>query len=278
MAEETSDPWREIISDAIRENSSEPMIGTHFRGNVDSAASKRGLRFPPAEQPQLRFIELLERYPDIVSVLRRPGQDFLVVPSGRSDLLSQGIQDRLYGVRRDIFEAFTIISADRPFYDKNTDQIVWRKAEETVTDSLVPIQPPSETAEVQLRREFAQGVPEQSSVLLAALNDPRPLQAFSRAIKSSGLQRRWHSFRTERLVQKIQKWARDNKIDWNNSWLTDRPPDLPRRAPLVSTGTAARPERDPLQVLMSGLDAADIQRISVPLDLVLKAIAASKRR
>jgi len=87
MSEDTADPWREILREAIQANPTRPVVGTHFRAAIKSAASKRGLQFPPFGEPELRFIQLLERYPDVVAILRRPGQDFLVGPVGRSDLL-----------------------------------------------------------------------------------------------------------------------------------------------------------------------------------------------
>jgi len=117
VSEVSADPWRAILQEALATNPP-PVVGTHFRSAVDTAAAKHELRFPPAGQPVLRFIQLLERYPDVVSILRRPGQDFLVAPSDRADLLAKGIQDRFFGIRNDLFQAFTIISENQAFYDK----------------------------------------------------------------------------------------------------------------------------------------------------------------
>ena len=228
MSEETTDLWREILREAIQVNSTQPVIGTHFRAAIDSAADKRGLQFPPSGEPELRFIQLLERYPDVVSILRRPGQDFLVGPAGRSDLLVKGIQTRPYGIRHDLFQAFTTVSHNRPYYDKSADQVVWQKPGEAqvLPDSWVAIEPTTEAAETQMRRDFAETLAEQSarrSQLLDALTHPLPLQAFGRAVKDAGLQREWHSFRTERVLERIQRWARDKQIEWKDAWLTEGP-------------------------------------------------------
>ena len=277
MPEQAADPWKEILREAIQASPDKPLVGTNFRAAVVSAASKWELKFPPANEPELRFIQLLQRYPDVVSVLRRPGQDFLVVSAGRSDLLAKGIQGRLYFIRRDLFEGFTTISVNHPYYDKTADQVVWKTPAERseLTGSLVQIDPATEAAEIQLRREFA----EQHPQVQIALPNPMTMQAFSRAVKALGLQREWHGFRTERLSEKIQRWARDNQIEWKDAWLTEGPAYYAlknRMSP--STSETPTPDSDPLQALFSGLDAVDIQRISIPLDLVLKAISSAKKR
>ena len=278
------DQWREILREVIQDNSSQSIIGTHFRALIAAASSKRGLQFPPATEPGLRFIQLLERYPDIVSILRRPGQDFLVVPAGRSDLLARGIQGQLYGIRPDLFQAFTSMGSNRPYYDKETDQVVWRKPadDQVVPESWIPIEPSTERSEVKLRSDFGEILEGQSSLrsrLLKALDNPHPLQAFSRVVKEAGLQRQWHSFRTEHLVEKIQSWAKSTGIGWKDAWLTKGPTDETwKQRPAVVPEGPATALCDPLQIFLSGLEPADVQRINIPLDLVLKVISASKKR
>lgn len=260
MPEETVDPWREVLREAIEANSTQPVVGTRFRGAIDSAASKRGLRFPRPDEPELRFIDLLQRYPDVVSVLRRPGQDFLVVPTGKSDLLVKGIQQRLYGIRPDLFRAFTTVSRNLAYYDKNQDCVVWQEPEGQVLGSWVPIDPTTESAEVQLRRNFVETLPEAAkrSQLDSALTSPKPLQTFGRAVRETGVQREWHSFRTERLLEKIQTWAKEKQIEWKEGWLCEVAPNYAWKTRTFSSDEVAkRTESNPLQILFSGLDATD---------------------
>jgi hypothetical protein len=277
-------PWSEILREAVQAISTQPVVGSRFRVEVDSAASKRSLQFPPPAEPRLRFIELLQRYSNVVSILRRPGQDFLVVPAGKSDLLTKGIQGQLYGIRQDLFQAFTTISINRAYYDKSSDQVFWQAPEEgqAVPDSWVPIEPTTSGVEIQLRRDFAEACepqPPARAKLLGALSNPQSFLAFGRAVREAGLQREWHSFRTERVLERIQGWARDAQIEWKDAWLTERQTDsTSKNRAGIPSETPAHADADSLQVLFSGLDAADIQRISIPLDLVLKAISESKRR
>ena len=139
----------------------------------------------------------------------------------------------------------------------------------------------TETAEIQLRRDFTETLEQVAtrSKLLEALTKTRALVAFGIAVRKAGLQRKWHSFRTERVLDKIQRWATDKRIEWNVMWLAERTGGYAReKQASLSSGTPTYAEPDPLQVLFSGLDAADIQRISIPLDLVLKAVSSSKKR
>jgi hypothetical protein len=133
--------------------------------------------------------------------------------------------------------------------------------------------------EVELRNEFVASLQQDSAArpaLTASLKELSPLHGFGRTVREVGVQREWHVFRTERLIERIQRWAQSNKVEWKDAWLTEAPGS--DRSP--TEGQAAQLGRavsDPLQVLFSGLDAADIQRISIPLDLVLKAISSAKK-
>lgn len=278
MADEGTDQWREVLREAI-EGSKAPVIGTHYRTAVTIAAGKRALEFPPPDESDLKFIQLLERYPETISILRRPGQDFLVAPAGRSDLLAEGIKARLYGIRRELFDAFTLVGQKKPYYDKSIDTVVWHLQRESASpDTQVAIPAPSIESETQLRREFAAAVstPAAQAQLQTALSNALPLQAFSAAIRDLALQKEWHGFRTERLVERIQKWAKDTGLEWNDAWLTPGPSEnAARRTPANSEFAGSV---DALRALLGGLDEADIQRISVPLDLVLKAMTAVRSR
>jgi len=278
--------WRGILREAIAANPP-PVVGTHFRSAVDFAAAKHDLCFPPPEEQWLRFIQLLERYPDVVSVLRRPGQDFLVAPAERADLLARRVQDGLFGIRHDFFQAFTIISENRPCYEKTSDRVLWLGAEsgQAAPDSLVPIAPATLAAETKLRRDFIGELQEPSrSQLLSTLEGPSPLQAFGRRVQETRLQIQWHSFRTKRVVERMQHWASENKIDWKDAWLTPgRTSNVEKERSALAIRTqsghvdSAPAGHEPLHLLLSRLDAADIQRIAVPLDLVLKVLSATRR-
>jgi hypothetical protein len=286
---ETADRWREILRDAIEQVGAQPLVGTQYRSAVDAAAAKHGLQFPPPNEPALRFVELIQRYPDIVSIARRPGQDFLVVPAGRSDLLTEGVQHRPYGIRKDLFEAFTFVGESRAYYDQSQDKVVWQSARRVSSppESWIAIECPTLESEIKLRRDFVESLSPDSDMRVRfdeALASTRPLQAFGVVVRETGVQRKWHAFRIESVLARMESWARSHAIGWKDAWLTEgRNERLPERTNLgADPSAAANPavatnESDPLKTLFSGLDAADIQRISIPLDLVLKAISAHRK-
>lgn len=77
------------------------------------------------------------------------------------------------------------------------------------------------------------------------------------------------------MVAQLQQWAKAEGLEWNDSWLTESPSANAPRRPAMPTRDSLG-HIDALQALLNGLDDNDVQRISVPLDLVLKAIAAAR--
>jgi hypothetical protein len=286
LQEQEGDPWAAILLEAVSTGAAEATVGTKFRQAVARAASKRGVEFPPPEEPKLRFIQLLQRYPTILSVFRRPGQDFLVIPAGRSDLVAKR-DEALYAIRPDLFRAFTTISWGQPDekhanYDPSTDSVIWRGYESGAPGCGVPVPLTTQEAELLLRREFAQvtkGPSAASEELLVALSGTSPLQAFSKTIKGFALQREWHSFRTARIVERLQLWAKENQLDWNDAWLVEGPTSRTWASEVTrSRQEHTQLDNDLLQDFFGALDVEDFHRISIPLDLILKAFAVMRKR
>jgi hypothetical protein len=281
VPENTPDIWRDVLREAIGLYPP-PILGTHFRSAVDDVISRRGER-PPSES-FTKFIQILERYPDVLLVLRRPGEDFLVAPADRRDAFARQVQEQWLRIRHDIFQAFTTISDNKPFYDKTSDKVVWRSGDdpEPIPEQLSEIESATAESEVRLRHDFAERQEAPKAHLLAALETPLPLQSFGQAIKDLGLQASWHRFRTERVIEKMQLWASTNRIDWKDAWLARGRSTYAERVHPLATPSESESrsqksgaaERTALEALFVGLDAADIQRIAIPLDLVLKAMTA----
>lgn len=273
----TEDVWRSVLTEALAQAPSQPLRGTSFRSIVDRIAAKHDTVFPPPEEPGLRFVQLLQRYPDIVTFARRPGQDMLVVQAGRTDLLAAEPPSGWVGIRADLFAAFTQVQTGQiPLYDKDSDRVVWL-SDTSVSPKLdlTPIPPTSLEAEIQLRKGFIGLLPDGDSTdsLNASIKETSPLFNFGREIREHRLQQKWHSFRTERVKERIQKWAAEANVTWRDAWLTTgRTPGRQERAPLAQLPI------EELSALLSRLETSDLQRISIPLDLVLKALRAPSDR
>lgn len=272
------DPWPDVLLAAVGlagKDISEPILGAHFRQLVAQAASAKGVAFPPASEPGLRLGELVRRYPSIVVSLSRPGQDMLLAPASRPELLTQKQkQESPTGIRSDLFVAFTRIGPSRqPWYDPEQDTVVWLEAAPE-TDRLVPIPSPALGDEVAIRRAFAEQIDDErvQQLLLEALAATKPLPAFTAFVRAENLQRRWHLFRTGALIERIRKWAQQFGLPWQESWLTSSESRANSSAPGKH---ASMIDADSQQRFLQGvlrLSAEEMARISIPLDVVLKLL------
>jgi hypothetical protein len=196
----------------------------------------------------------------------------LLVPAGRTDVLASEPQAASVSIRVDLFAAFTQFRTGQvPYYDRDQDRVIWvAEADKREAPNLVPIPPATVESETQLRQEFIENVPAPlSDQLSSVLKGVSPLFLFGREIRNNGLQRKWHIFRTERVMEKIQRWATDSKIAWKDAWLTSNRILPPTFRKAVS---ATESDVEALSALLTRLDASELQRISIPLDLVLKAL------
>ena len=87
---------------------------------------------------------------------------------------------------------------------------------------------------------------------------------------------RWHIFRSQSLAERLAQWAKESGIPWRETWLTiptsDQTVPISRSdSPVIATSPKGRIEG--LATLVEGLNEADLARISVPLDLVLKILS-----
>lgn len=274
--------WPDILRDALAragDDLSQPILGARFRQLVDQSAAAHGVRFPPDAEPTLRLSELLQRYPSVVLSLARPGQDMLIVPAGRPELLTETRQsEEMVGLRPDIFNAFTRINPIRkPWYDSDQDSVAW--VAEPGADGLIPIPSPTLEDEILVRRSFVESLEDErpKALLLGSLATARPLQAFSAIIRAEQLHRRWHEFRTQALVDRIQSWAHQFSLNWNEKWLTSG--SIAKQNSLLDAPRASRLAQ-PTEValsadsvaILSRLEPSDLARIMVPLDVVLKLL------
>ncbi|MBI4179173.1 hypothetical protein HY522_07115 [bacterium] len=276
-----NDKWRAVLEEALAiaatERPNEPCLGTRFRQLVDAVAAKHGACFPPAEEPTLRFIQLLERYPEILIVRRRGGQDVLVAPTNKPELFAESSKWPAPGIRQDLFNAFVRISDDRAWYDRDRDVIIWTEANTTptVSESLIPIPLATLDDAVAVRRAFAETLPPPVRAdVEATLATARPLTLFTGIVRSRGLGLQWHVFRTKELVERIGVWARNAGLVWRDEWMTAVPSSLANMTKAhEAAATDQRDWRAALIVMAEHLDEQDLARISVPLDVVLRMLA-----
>jgi hypothetical protein len=265
--------WREILSESLKlalSSRDGPVEGARLQPLLKRVAENRGLSFPPQSEPDLRLHEFLSRFPDVVRVQRRPRQDLLVVPVDRADLLTAAVE--FVSVRKDMFDAFTRVSpTHKAWYSREEDRVIWLAAAAVPKGpGLTAIPPVSAEAEKALRAAFAAQV-ENADVqarLLTALKDPTPFSSFSKAIHALYLQRSWHAYRAQRVIQAIQTWASENKVPWKEAWLVSS--SEAQGGVSGQQGLAISPTR--LAEAIASLDGDDLSRITIPLDIVAKLL------
>jgi hypothetical protein len=277
--------WREIIQEAVRRGVARggPVPGSRLRLLVATIATERGLVYPPVGGPETSFSEFLSQFSDVAVTRHRPAQDFLVAPASQPELLIQPpkVSDSgpLPGIRRDLFDSFTRLSGlMRAWYIPNDDRVEWLAlTTPPESQSWVAISQPTLEQAVAVRKRFAQGVSDSAlqQKLVAATESPRALSDFGKLIRSAGLLRDWHKFRTSALVEIIKQWAQAAAITWQDSWITAASGEDRSFGPgwvPIRNGEASHDWRRALAYFAQTLDRDDLGRISIPLDIVLKAL------
>lgn len=274
----TNDPWAEILKEALDRGvaSGEAIAGARFRDLVVSVALEKGYSYPPRDEPHLKFGQFLERHANIVIVLHRPGQDLLVAPANDPSILIEAY-GRI-GIRKDIFDAFTRIDSDHVrWYDPTTDTVVRRpKLAAELGSPFVKIPSPTLDDALLFRQQFA--ATQEDPTVRERLNSSlqaRSLASFTVEIREIGLRRQWHLFRIKELANRLARWAQEVHVPWSDSWLDA----LPARGGLdeVNDNVATIDQEsttisDDFAALLQTLSSDDLARITVPLDLVLKAL------
>ena len=207
------------------------MPGAKLRELIAESARKRGLAYPPAESPNEKFGDFLKRFDSVLIVWRREGQDFLVAPVDKPELLADVQAVRPARLREDIFEAFTRISRESPpkypWYDPETDTVKWLAIDESQPNHrLVRMPSPSQSEEVEDRRFFANSpeLSDHKDALLSTLGDHSALWAFSKSIKERGLGRKWHLYRFQIIVRRLKLWCASEHVEWRDEWIGQAPP------------------------------------------------------
>lgn len=279
--------WLDILRTALDNlvtRTGTPVAGAKLRAAVKTLAEDRGEQFPP--EGMTKWSAFLGSFPNDVIVIPNPGSDVLVVPANRPDLqaaattiANNSVSAHLptFGrIRSDIFTALTRIPKpdERVVYLPEADAVLWQNLDEVAPPNAVLFPIATLEAEVALRRRFAENDGNVSETakdaLLNACNSNGPLGQFTQAIRSYGLIQDWHMFRLSALSEKLREWAQFNGLSFRDEWLGLEKTKL---ATTLEANSATVNKRG-LVELAGLLSDDDISRISVPLDVVLRLLAA----
>ncbi|MBF0310343.1 MAG: hypothetical protein HQL56_12525 [Magnetococcales bacterium] len=284
---EFDDVWGKMLRRAVDDgvgSTGRAVSGARLRQILVKVASDNQLTYPPERFSTSKFGDFLNYFVErgVVIFKERRGQDLLIAPADRPDLLveaSAASGVHVGGLRRDLFEAFTKVTNRTAWYHRDRDCVLWEDGPAQEVEVLVRIPPVTIEQALRDRADFAAGLGsvDQESELKKSLDgrDSRVLVSFSNAIRTLGLQPEWHRYRLKVITDRIAGWAKRENVPWNSSWMTPSS-DGSMDEPVARGRRDAREWRRSLEYLIGGLDQADLSRIAVPLDIVVRILQQNK--
>lgn len=266
----TKDDWAAVVAEMITTAGDKPIAGAKARVVVERLAQARGLDFPPLDMVGRKFYDYLEGFQDLVSLRKRPGQDFLIAPSDKPELLLSSTTQRgsTSLLRSDLYQALTKqrTGGVAPFYDAASDSVTWRAADGAEPELIAM---PSVMPAEELRHSYVAARPLHTGLGEAVGSSA----AFSKVIRDKRLGRDWHEFRLHRLIDQLKGWADSQSLAWGDTWIEG----AVRADPASSVSVQEPIQRvnklsDALAGLKAALSEDDLRRIHVPMDLVIKLL------
>ena len=221
--------WNNVIIQSLKELKADATFtrGAILRSKVSQVAESQGYDFDKyLKDSNQKFAAVVEQIPDVV-IHRRPNTDMFVGLKGAEwpnsippEMREQGKghreEESRSWFRADIYTAFTRISDNTYWYYPDTDEFTQQASDDQREKFAVP----SVTLDGLLsqRRSFAE---QQDNEELRQSIDysPNPLAAFQTAIHRLRLNRQWHNYKTERLIEQITSWAKANDIENLSEWM-----------------------------------------------------------
>lgn len=272
--------WEEILLEAVEKAVKDidgAVPGARLKLLISTLATNKKRSFPPAEfAPPKKFRDFLNHFEakNVIVTRVRVGQDMLIAPAEKHSLLvnESRIADR-GGVtfRKDLFLAFTQISVYGFRYLRSQDRFE-QCYNIFVPDSDMFLVPPVTIEQsIKDRQDFCSENDnvESIEVLRQYLNigNNDALRRFGERVRELGMQVQWHRFRVKLLEEKIRSWVNEKGIVWLDAWWSNH-----------DTGSGRHDDTSDIldQLSPSFLDAvanlrpADLTRISLPLDIVVR--------
>ena len=199
-----------------------------------------------------------------VVVQLRPGSDVLVGLHGAQAPQDEPLLEaRAGGLRKDVYQSFTRLSAVPFVYLPGSDRFV---PENEAQGGAIAIEAVTLDGLIGDRRDFVEELPPNDrQPLLDALNgSTNPLAEFRREAVNRGVFHRWAAWQTQATEARVKDWARRNNLE-------------PRRAWFRHTRTADSPQRT-LARLAPYLTADEIRDLRIPFRAVEALLSDLKER
>ena len=238
--------------------------GAKLRQKVVEAGAQRGLDVAAQlAEAGLPFSKVLAEVEGVI-VRPVPGSDILVgLPGAKPPAkVSMPAKSSHGGLRQDVFEAFTRISAVPFVYVHERDRFA---TEDQAEGPSVRVPPVSLEQSVKVRRESAGSLSEvEEKQLLGALDrSANPLAQYRHVLHANNLVRQWAQFQAAEVETRVRKWAEENHVTPRVAWFRKQHTDS--RA------------RHTLQRLAPYLTADEIRDLRIPLRAVEAMLTDEKK-
>lgn len=254
-----------LVIDALADlQARETMVpGAKLRQQIVQAGWQQGIdvaaRLTALGRP---FSKVLAEVDGIV-VAPVPGSDILVgLPGAKPpERASRPAGNQHRGLRQDVFQAFTRISAVPFVYVPERDKFV---GEDQAEGPSVQVPPASLEQSVAIRREFAGSLSakEQKPLLDALERSANPLAQFRLVVHANGLVGQWAKFQAGEVESRVRDWAEKNHVIPRSAWFTKQ--------------RAEGDARHILQRLAPHLTADEIRDLRIPLRAVEAMLSGEK--
>lgn len=244
--------WNTLTADALRDlRADEVMVpGAKLRQRMVKLGSENGLDVAEHVKGSVdSFSELVARVEGVV-VRKRPGSDVLVGLRGaqaprREPPLEAGVG----GFRKDVYEAFTRLSAVPFVYMPGSDRFV---PENLAQGSAIPTEGVTLEGLIDSRRRFVEELPsnDRQPLLDALSGSANPLSEFHRRAVNLGVFGRWTEWQARATESRVRDWARKNDLEPRDAWFR-------------SARTVGSPQRA-LARLVPYLTADEIRDLRIP--------------
>jgi hypothetical protein len=266
MANLDRDTASAMVEPIVREKRSSvraPVPGSLLKLELMKRAAATGTTFDEHAIGFRTFYDFVAQCPK-VSVYRRVGSDFVVLPAGDSvQSVPASTKER---IRRDLWFAFVSfpVPGTRRVYDRANDRVIYE--EETKPVGLDPlITPFSQEQQLGWRVEFATKLGNEGQALKTALNSPYAFREFSIAVKRQPKwAREWNLFLMEKIQPLVEEWATKNGIT-KDRWLVSE-----------STKVKGPPGRREIYALLDRLPLDRLMDLKVPLGWILEALQSEQ--
>ena len=250
-----------------------PLPGALVKAQMLVEARNGPESFDEAALGYRNFLEFLRTEPGI-AIQTRAGSDMLLAPAAARGMLS-AFATEPPRLRRDFWRAFIefpIVGTVR-LYDQDADQILYEQ--EPTSRNGVPIDPIRPETQLEWRRQFALGQPEQTKTsLLAALSGSgtAPFNEFARRLRENpALMLAWNRYLQKQVTDQIAAWGDEHGIA-EDRWAGGRTTNSAERGAKEGTSTSSPriSHRAELYNFFDKLPLEELLKLRVPLEWVLK--------